>query len=76
MTAGLPLVKKGFTLLANRVLIPLGLSAGMSATDAAIEKKNYASETIALPISNGEINDIVEISKSLQESGLLIKRII
>ena len=36
MTAGLTLVKSVLTSLAKIVLLPLGLSAGMSATDAAI----------------------------------------
>ena len=40
MTAGLPLMKSVLTPLAKSVLTPLGLSAGMSAADAAIQKKN------------------------------------
>ena len=39
MTAGLPLMKKLLTPLAKSVLIPLGLSAAMSAADATIQKK-------------------------------------
>ena len=31
--------------LAKSVLLPLGLSAGMSAADAAIQKKIYGSKT-------------------------------
>ena len=45
----------------------------MSATDAAIQKPFYGSETTALIISNEEMEDIMKIAKSLEESGLLIK---
>ena len=65
MTVGLPLMKNVLTPLAKSVLIPSGLSAWMSATDAAIQKKNYGSETTALTISNGEIKDIMEIVQPL-----------
>ena len=60
-------------LLAKSVFIPLGISAEMSAGDAAIPKKIYGSDTRALIISNEEMNDIMKIVKSLVESGLLIK---
>ena len=39
MVAGLPLMKSLLTPLAKSVLLPFGLSATMSATDAAIQKK-------------------------------------
>ena len=73
MTAGLLLMKNVLTSLANSVLIPLGLSAAASATDAAIQKKSFGSSKTALIISNKEMKDI-KIVKSLEESGLLIKR--
>ena len=41
MPAGLQLMKTVLTPLAKSVLLPLGLSAGMSAADAAIQKKIY-----------------------------------
>ena len=41
MTAGLPLMTSVLTQLAKSVLIPSGLSAGMSAADAAIQKKSF-----------------------------------
>ena len=47
MTTGLPLMKCVVTLLAKSVLIPLGLSAWMSAADTAIQKKIYGSGTTA-----------------------------
>ena len=39
MTVGLLLIKNVLTLLAKSVLISLGLLSGMSAADAAIQKK-------------------------------------
>ena len=48
----------------------------MSATDTAIEKNIYGPGTTALIISNEEMEDIMIMVKSLEESGLLIKGII
>ena len=62
--------------LAKTVLIPLGLTSAASATDAAIQKKIFGSGTTTLIISNEEMNDVMKIFKSLEESGLLIKGII
>ena len=39
MTTGLPLMKSVLTPLAKNVSLPFALSAAMSATDAAIQKK-------------------------------------
>ena len=75
MTAGLPLMKIVLTLLTKSVLMPLRLSAGMSAADATIQKKIYGSGTTALIISNEEIEDMMKIVKSLEESALLMKGI-
>ena len=61
------------TLLCQSVLIPLGLSAGMSVEDAAIQNKFYESGTTTSIISNEEMKDIMKIVKSLEESELLIK---
>ena len=49
----------------------------MSGADAAIQKKKkkYRSESTALIISNEEMEDIMKIVKSLEESGLLTKEI-
>ena len=75
MTTGLPLTKIALTPLAKSVLLPSGLSAGMSAAGATIQKRIYGSGTIALIISNEKMEDIMKIVKSLEESGLLIKGI-
>ena len=55
------------------MLVPLGLTAAASATDAAIQKNISGSETTALIISNEGMEDIMKIIKSHKESGLLIK---
>ena len=75
MTAGLPLMKIVLTLLTKSALIPLRSSASMSAADATIQKKIYGSGTTALIISNEEIEDMMKIVKSLEESALLMKGI-
>ena len=75
MTAGLQLMKCLLTPLARTVLLPFGLSAAMSATDAVIQKKIYESGTTSLIISNEEMEDIMKIVKSPEESGLIIKGI-
>ena len=41
-------MKSVLTPLAKSVLLPLGLLPGMSAADAAIQKKTYGSGTTAL----------------------------
>ena len=63
--------------LAKSVLIPLGLTAVASAADAGIHKKILGSghNNTTLIISNDEINDIIKIIKSLEDSGLLLKEV-
>ena len=61
--------------LAKSVLIPIGLTALASATDAAIHKKIFGSGITRSIISNEEMNDIMKIVRSLEKSGLLIKGI-
>ena len=59
-------------------MIPLGLTAAASAADAGVYKKilglghNHPSST-TLIISNDEMEDIIKIVKSLEDSGLLLK---
>ena len=72
LKTGLPLIENLLKPLARSLLIPLGLTAAVSATDAAIHKKMFGSGTTTLIISNGEMYDM-KIIKSLEESGLLIK---
>ena len=64
---------------AKSILIPLGLTA---AADAGIHKKIFGSgrpsssasrNNTMLIISNDEMKDIIEIVKSLEDSGLLFE---
>ena len=73
LNPGLPLIKNVLKPLDKSVLISLGLAASASATEAVINKKMLGSGMNTLIISNEEINDIMKIVKSLEESGLLIK---
>ena len=74
LKAGLPLISNVIKPLAKSVLIPLGLTAAASAADAGIHKKILGSgNNITLIISNDEIEDIIKIVKSLEDSGLLLK---
>ena len=73
MKAGLLLMKTVLTPLAESVLLPLGLSTGLSVADAAIRKNIHGSRSTALIISNEEMEDIMKIVKLLEESKLLIK---
>ena len=83
----LPLIKNVIKPLAKSALIPLGLTATSSTADAGIHKNilgsrhnrpsssaphNLPSST-TLIISNNEIEDIIKIVKSLEDSGLLLK---
>ena len=73
---GLPLMKSVIKPLAKSVLIPLGLTAAASAADAGIHKKILGSghnNSTTLIISNDEMDDILKIVKSLEDSGVLLK---
>ena len=74
LKTGLPLIKNVIKPLSKNVLILLVLTAAASAVDAGIHKKILRSgNTTMLIISNDEINDIIKIVKSLEDSGLLLK---
>ena len=73
LKTGLPLIKNAIKPLAKSVLILSGLTAAASAADAGIHKKILASGNTILIISNNEIEDIIKIVKSLEDSGLLLK---
>ena len=77
LKTGLPLMKSVITPLAKSVLIPLGLTAVASAADAGIHKNILGSGNYTtLIISNNEIEDLIKIVKSLEDSGLLLKGVI
>ena len=70
----LPLIKNVLTPLAKSVLIPLGLIAVVLAADAGIHKKILGSGGhTTLIISNKDMDDLIKIVKSLEDSGLLLK---
>ena len=84
----MPLIGNALKSLTNSVSIPLGITAAVSAIDAAIHKKMFrsgrphmlsshpsdlASRMAILIISNEEMNDIMKIVKSLERSGSWIK---
>ena len=74
LKTGLPLIKSVIKPLAKSVLIPLGLTAAASAADAGIHKKilgsSYSNNTTLI---NDEMDDILKIVKSLEDSGVLLK---
>ena len=59
--------------LAKNVLAPLGLSAAMPAIDGSIKKKMLVSGATTLIVSNDEMDKILKIVKSLENSGVLLK---
>ena len=77
------LIKNVITPLAKSVLIPLGLTAAASAADAGIHKKilgsgrrhssSSALHNTTLIISNKDMDDLIKIVKSLEDSRLLLK---
>ena len=69
MATGLPLIKNVHTSLAKSVLVPLGATTAASAADAAIQKEVFGSGITALTTSNEEMEEIMEIVKSLGEPG-------
>ena len=74
LKTGLPLMKNVLTPLAKSVLIPLGLTAAASAADAGIHKKILGSGGhTTLIISNKDMDDLIGIVKSHEDSGLLLK---
>ena len=61
--------------LIKSILIPLGLTAAASAVDAGIHKKILGSghNNTTLTTSNDEMDDILKIVESLEDSGALLK---
>ena len=74
LKTGLPLIKSVIKPLAKSVLIPLGLTAAASVADAGIHKKILGSgNNTTIIISNKDIEDLIKIVKSLEDSGLSLK---
>ena len=69
-----PLLRSGLPLLKSviKLLGMLALTAAASATDAVINKKTLGSGNhLTLIISNDDIQDLLKIVKSLEDSGIL-----
>ena len=76
-------MKNAIKPLAKSVLVPSGLTAATSAADAAVRKRILGSGHRSSPsashnntiliISNDEMKEIIQIVKSLEDSGLLLK---
>ena len=73
LKTGLPLIKNVIKPLPKSVLIPLGLTAAPSPADAEIQKKILGSVTTTLIISNEEMNEILKIIQTLEDSNILLK---
>ena len=76
LKTALPLIKSVIKPLAKSVLIPLGLTAAASTADAGMHKKILGSgnnNNTILIISNDEMDDILKILKSFEDSGVLLK---
>ena len=69
----LPKLIKPAISLGKNILGTLGLSAAMSATDAAIQKKMYGSGRKTVRFSNKDLDDMTKIVKALEDSDVLIK---
>ena len=73
LKTGLPLIKNVIAPSAKSVLIPLGKTAAVSAADQGLHKKILRSRNAILNISNKDMEDLIKIVKSLEDSGLLLK---
>ena len=59
--------------LAKNILAPLGITVAVSAINAGNQKKMHGSRTTTLIILNEEMNDIMKIVQSLEDSNILLK---
>ena len=68
------MIQNVITPVAKSVLILFGLTAAASAADTGIYKKILGSGNhTTLIISNKDIEDLIKIVKSFEDSGLLLK---
>ena len=77
LKTGLPLIKNVIKTLAKSVLIPLGLTTAGSAADAGVHKKilgsGHNNNTTLIISTEYELEDIIRIVTSLEDSSLLLK---
>ena len=69
----LPKLIKPAISIGKNILAPLGLSAAISDTNAAIQKKMYGSGITTLIIYNDDINDLIKIVTALEEHDIMEK---
>ena len=73
----LPKLIKPAISIGKNILAPLGLSAAMSATDAAIQKKMCGpgdmEKFATLIVSNNDLNDLIKIITALEEHDTLLE---
>ena len=69
----LPKLIKPALSLGKNIFAPLGLSAAMTATDAAVQKKMYGSRTKTVEFPNKDLDDMTKIVKALEDSDILMK---
>ena len=62
--------------LAKNVLASLEITAAAPSIDAGIRKKTHGSGKTTLIISNEEMNDIMKAVQALDDSNILLKRVI
>ena len=60
-------------LLVKNILAPLGITEAASAIGAWTQKKIHSSGITTLIISNEEMNDIMKIVQTLEDSNILLK---
>ena len=61
--------------LTKNILAPLRITAAASAINARIKKKIHGSGNTTLLISNEEMNDIIKIIQTLENSNILLKEV-
>ena len=69
----LPKLIKPAISLGRNFLAPLGISAAMSATDAAFQKEVHGYGTKTVRFSNNNLGDMSKIVKALEDSDVLMK---
>ena len=66
-------MKKLLKPIAKSILIPLGLTAAVSAADTGINKNILGTRMTTLIISNKEMKNIMKMVKSLEKFNFLLK---
>ena len=69
----LPKLIKPAIQLGKSILAPLGLSATISAINAAVQRKMYGPRNSTLIISDNDMNDLIKIVTALEEHDILLK---